>query len=300
MPKKTFLNAPEKVFTMTLADGRRLAYAEYGDPAGTPVLFFHGWGDSRLTRHPDDRLTADLGVRLIAIDRPGIGGSDFKPGRTLLDWPEDVRQLMDALGLGTAAILAHSGGCPYALACAARLPERFSRVGIVSGLAPLDRPGGTDGLALWMRLGSHLFRRWPWTARAVFPPLPLWAYARLERFIAVFYERLSMPPGDRGVMALPGVREMFMRAGGENMRQGTQGTAQDLYLVFGRPWGFQPAECKLPLVLWYGDADHTAPASMGRYLASQVKGSRLMIYPGEGHLMFIARWADILAVLANP
>ncbi len=294
------LSETEQINNVILADGRRLAYAEYGDPAGSPVLFFHGWGDSRLTRHPDDRLTGRLGVRLIAIDRPGIGRSDFKPGRSLLDWPDDVGQLMDALGFSTAAILAHSGGGPHALACAVRQPDRFSRVGIVSGLGPLDRPGGTDGLPLWMRLGYRVFRRWSWTVRVVFPPLPNRAYARLERFIAFFYERLSMPPGDRSVMAAPGVREMFMRAGGENMRQGTQGTAHDLYLVFGRPWGFQPAECKLPLVFWVGDADHTAPASMGRYLASQVIGSRLIMFPGEGHLMFIARWAEILTFLINP
>src|SRR5947209_5723448 len=104
--------------TLTLRDGRHLAYAEYGDPQGSPVVFLHGWGDSRLTRHPDDRGTAALGVRLLTVDRPGVGWSDFQRGRTLLDWPDDLAQLAGHLGVPRFAILGHSGGGPFALACA--------------------------------------------------------------------------------------------------------------------------------------------------------------------------------------
>ena len=84
--------------TLTLADGRRLGYAEYGDPAGTPIIFLQGTPSSRLM-HPDETITAQRAVRLIVIDRPGFGLSDFQPGRTLLDWPRDLTEFADKLGI---------------------------------------------------------------------------------------------------------------------------------------------------------------------------------------------------------
>src|SRR5438874_7114623 len=104
------ISAQEQGQTIRLRDGRLLAYAEFGDPSGIPLIFCHGWGDSRLTRHPDDTRTAALGVRLITIDRPVFGRSTFQPRRMLLDWPADVVQLADTLELERFALLGHSGG----------------------------------------------------------------------------------------------------------------------------------------------------------------------------------------------
>ncbi|HWH24552.1 MAG TPA: alpha/beta hydrolase, partial [Candidatus Limnocylindria bacterium] len=95
---------------LRLADGRLLGYAEFGDPAGTPVLFFHGLGTSRLICPPDEGVARGLAVRLIAVDRPGIGLSEPLPGRRLLDWPADVVQLAEQLGLRRFAIVGWSGG----------------------------------------------------------------------------------------------------------------------------------------------------------------------------------------------
>ena len=286
------------VKSIRLHDGRRLAYQDMGDPLGRPVIFCHGWGDSRLMRHPDERLTANLGVRLITIDRPGIGFSDFQIGRTLLDWPDDVRQLADELGLERFALLGHSGGGPHALACALCYPERLSRVGIASGLAPLDHPGGSNGLPLWMQAGYLFFRRYPWTTRLFIPPLPgrflYWVERRVMRALELAY-----PPGDRVVLAQPGVRDMFMTSGGEAVRQGTRGLAHDLGLIVGQPWGFQPRDIRLRVFLWYGDDDDTVPLQMGRYLAGQLNGSRLHEYPGEGHLLFINHWGELLKTLVE-
>src|SRR5438874_9659790 len=106
--------------TFTLADGRRLGYCEVGQTDGTPILYFPGWTDSRLTRHPDDSVVADLGIRLIAIDRPGIGLSDPKPDRTYLSWVDDVSEMIDGLAIERFAVLGRSGGAPYVAACALR------------------------------------------------------------------------------------------------------------------------------------------------------------------------------------
>ena len=143
-----------------LLDGRRLAYAEYGDPQGKPVFFFHGTPGSRLFHHPDASVAASAGARIIAVDRPGFGRSDFKPGRTLLDWPNDVVQLADALDIQRFAVMGYSGGGPYAAVCASSIPERLTAAGLVSSIAPLDTPQITRGMQgighMFFSLDRHL------------------------------------------------------------------------------------------------------------------------------------------------
>lgn len=126
------------VRTITVKDGRELAYAEYGEPNGHPVFFFHGTQSSRLERHRDESIARGRGARIIATDRRGQGLSDFQPGRTLLDWPDDVTRLADSLGLDRFAVMGMSAGGPYALACAHAIPERLSSIKVIAGAAPLD------------------------------------------------------------------------------------------------------------------------------------------------------------------
>ena len=138
--------------TLTLPDGRKLGFAEWGDPEGKPIFHFHGSSSSRL-EHPylEHHL---VGVRLVTIDRPGHGLSSFQPSRQLLDWPRDVDTLADHLGLGTFAVSGWSFGGPYAMACAFSFPERLTAVGLISSFAPYNRPGSTAGMASSVRLAA--------------------------------------------------------------------------------------------------------------------------------------------------
>lgn len=122
---------PHRDATIKLSDGRRLAYAEWGDLDGSPIIFFHGTPHSRLWC-PDELATASEEIRLITVDRPGIGRSDIKQARTFSDWPDDVVSLANALGVPRFAVIGWSGGGPYAAACAALIPTRLTGVGIVS------------------------------------------------------------------------------------------------------------------------------------------------------------------------
>ena len=125
-----------------LHDGRILAYAEYGGPRGLPIVHCHGTPSSRVEGNLifNAAVAAELGVRIIVPDRPGMGRSDFQPGRRIVDWPEDVLQLAEALGLDTFAVLGSSGGSPYAAACGALIPNRVRLVGLLGGVGPADRP----------------------------------------------------------------------------------------------------------------------------------------------------------------
>ncbi|MFV2064675.1 MAG: alpha/beta fold hydrolase, partial [Chloroflexota bacterium] len=135
---------------ITLSDGRALGFDEFGDPGGTPILLFHGFGSSRVVRHPDDEIATELGARVIAVDRPGIGLSERQPNRRLTDWPRDMRELLDVLGIERCAVIAWSGGGPYALACAWRMPQRFGVLGLIACPAPIG--GVAEG-------NSHIWPR---------------------------------------------------------------------------------------------------------------------------------------------
>ena len=132
--------------TVTLKDGRRLGFAEYGSPAGRPVFHFHGSGASRLDRPSSEKLLLQLDIRFISVDRPGHGLSDFQPNRRLLDWPQDIEQLADHLGIQQFYVEGHSAGGPHALACARQLPKRVIAAAAISSVAPMSRPNPYQGM----------------------------------------------------------------------------------------------------------------------------------------------------------
>ncbi len=280
--------------TIQLPDGRALGFAAYGDPHGAPLFFFHGLWASRLTYHPDDQIARSLGVRLITIDRPGIGLSDPKPGRRLIDWPADVAALADALQIPRFAVLGWSGGGAYALACAYRIPERLTAVGLASGGAPL---AGIDPAA-------HITRQWRAVARiARIAPWSIYLFARYQaltfrfqshRFVEQLVERF--PRCDQDVLAQPGMHKMMLETTRELYRQGCRGLYEDL-LVFTRPWGFRLEEIRLPVQIWHGEADNVLSPAFARYLASGLPQCQATLYPNEGHFLLLKRWRDLLQSL---
>src|SRR5438105_4654797 len=183
--------------TVRRPDGHTIGYAEFGAPSGTPIISIHGYADSRITRHPDDALAASLNVRLITLDRPGVGLSDYRPARTVLEWTDDVAALADHLALGKFAVFGWSGGGPHALACAYQFPDRLTAVGVVAGFAPFDRPRATEGMRDDMRKFLPLLRRLPWLSHMVTSSLPL-AYRRdpADPFEKQFGN--GLPDRDRG------------------------------------------------------------------------------------------------------
>ncbi|MDH3675784.1 MAG: alpha/beta hydrolase, partial [Anaerolineae bacterium] len=155
------MNSDQMNQTITLNDGRTLGYAEYGNPAGKVVFHFHGGAGSRLERPADKATLTNLGLRFVSTDRPGHGLSDPQPNRKLLDWPDDISQLADYLGLDKFYVMGWSAGGPHALACAYKLADRVLAGAIVSGLAPPDRPTPYEGLPFTNRILMFAFRQMP-------------------------------------------------------------------------------------------------------------------------------------------
>lgn len=281
--------------SILLPGGRRLAYAEYGDPAGRPLFLFHGVPGSRLFRPPLDELTARNRVRLITVDRPGYGGSDFQAGRRITDWPADVAALADALGFGSFAVCGHSGGGPYVLACAAFLARRLTAAGVISGLAPADSPGLLDGIILQNRLGYTVGRRLPWPLfRAAISFLFRRAGEHPEEFIRSDRKRPANP--DNGMLALPGGLDVCRASTREAFRSGLRGHAWEGYLLV-RPWGFRLERIAMRIDLWHGTADIDAPVAMGRAVAAGLPDCRARFLEGEGHLLLFKYWEEIIQTL---
>ncbi len=240
--------------------------------------------------HPDEGVTRTLGVRLIVADRPGFGLSDPRPGPTLLDWPDDVVVLADALGIGRFGVVGISGGGPYAAACAYKIPARLTAIAIVGGSGPVDLHSTLAGSVRERHIGYIVAQRAPWLLRLII------ALARNPgrdpvRFQAQF--SAGAAEADRAIMARPGMREMFIANYAEAARQGVRAFADEVILV-SKPWDLRLEQITMPVHLWHGEEDHSTPIAMARAMAAAIPNGRATCLPHEGHLFLFDRWGEIL------
>jgi len=277
---------------LRLQDGRRLAYQQYGTADGEPVMFFHGWPGSRLDFAPNDAAATEAGVRVVAVDRPGIGGSDHQPGRTVLDWAKDVAALADSLALERFAVLGFSFGGPYARACAYAFPERVTRAGLVSCLGPIDDPAAKRGMPPPTRYGLAAARLSPLLAR------PMVAFTARQSRGGKMVEQLakSMAPADAEVLKRPEVREGLAASLAESFRQGNGPATWDGVAV-ARGEGFRLENIETEVLIWHGEQDRNDPVEMARAQERRLPHVRAIYYPDDGHLIFFSRMHEILPEL---
>jgi pimeloyl-ACP methyl ester carboxylesterase len=243
-----------------------LTIDDVGDPSGTPVVYLHGGGDSRLSRHPDDSVAASLGVRVLAVDRCG-------PARRLASlraWGEETAA---ALEPDRFAVVGWSAGGPHALALAAVAPERVTRVALVGSMPPPDLMSQVERD---VRLAVRVAR-----------VAPGYVARRLER-----WGRLPVPPtGD------PSTDDAYARGRVESFRHGGLWLARELAYL-GRPWGFDLADVTAPVTLWYGTRDTTCPPAIGEAFRDRLPNADLRLVDDTHQLLF-GRWRDILADVAT-
>jgi len=267
-------------YTIELPGGRVLGVGEYGDPAGQPVFYFHGWPGSRLEAGLIAPTAERLAVRVLALDRPGYGISTSDPLRRIHDWPRDVEAVADALGLDRFGVFGVSGGGPYALACAVALAPRLTRVAVVCGLGPMLESGAATGMSRTRRLISALLRFSP----RLSTPFHYLAMKRLrhreEEMVQELAEDLTGP--DKEILADPAVRRALIATFQEALRPGGHGWARDLRLYF-EPWGFHPHAIPGEIAFFHGEQDQIVPAEMSRRLAATIPHARLHLFPQEGH-----------------
>ncbi|HCE43788.1 MAG TPA: alpha/beta hydrolase [Lentisphaeria bacterium] len=271
---------PEISYTFKLRDGRNLGYAEYGKPDGIPVFYFHGYPGSRLEAGLADKAALHGNFRFIGIDRPGYGLSDPKPGRTLMDWPDDVAELADHLNFGKFHVVGLSGGAPYASACAWKIPSRLISAGIISGLGPVDVPGLKSRLSVFQRFWFSAARNFPFIIKPSARIVGKMVCRHPDKFRSILKERTSEP--DNRALDNPGILGAFTSSFHEGLNRSTEGFHRDL-LVYASPWGFKLEDIRCKVRIWHGEKDFIVHADFGRHYAKCIPGCQAEFFPDEGH-----------------
>lgn len=287
---------------LPLPDGRLLGFDDVGDPAGTPVLFVHGTPDSRRARHPSDEVAAALGVRLVAVDRAGIGLSSPHPTGTVGSFADDAVALADHLGVEAWRPFGWSGGATYALALAARHPGRVARVAVAAGLVPFEAyatPGILDdadgGRHLVAELGAELG-----PAGLAEMAAPMLAPCPCDEALAREHLTESADPARiADLAAVPGALDALVHGVVDAVAQGLDGLVRDLELQVEPP-DVEWSAAMAPADLWYGSRDHTAPVAFGQWWAAALPDAQLTVLADTGHLLALSHWSAILEHLIRP
>jgi pimeloyl-ACP methyl ester carboxylesterase len=286
----------------TLADGRVLGFAEYGDPEGTPLFFFHGYPSSRLEAGPADKMARRLGVRVIALDRPGFGLSSPQPDRRIIDWPADVQEFAKAKSLPRFSILGGSGGGPFALACAHVLPHSvLTGVGLFASAPPWV--AGPQHMPLGRRATRLAANYWPaglrvvlnatvgalkWltTTKPVSRRIDGWLEEQDRKEENSAVENSDNPPKEISVKRPTAERrdELLHLLIGEPFAQGAEAAVHEAKLLSSDDWGFRFEDVHYdPVRIWHGAEDKNAPIVMIRYLADRLPHGTLRVFDGDTH-----------------
>ena len=276
------------------AAGRRIGVAEYGDPDGWPVFYFHGTPASRLGFERFDSVIRDAGVRMLGLDRGGIGLSDPLPRRRLIDYPSEVTAVADALGIDRFSAWGWSGGGPYALVCAYGLDDRLHAVGSAAGAGPVASKADAARYETTDRQLLGLARTAPWAGRAVIAALFALARRRPDLAAGTFTKQLSAP--DTAVAEQLGSPDELMAFFVEAGRQGSAGVIED-YRVWGSDWGFALEDITRAVHIWQGDADQMVPPDVAQSMIDRLKEPIVHRWPGEGHLGVYSHLGEILTTL---
>jgi pimeloyl-ACP methyl ester carboxylesterase len=277
---------------------RRLSFAEYGAPRGPAVVWMHGTPGARRQIPLEARAYAEQrGLRIIGIDRPGIGSSTPHLYPDIADWTADLSILLDALAVDTLRLVGLSGGGPYVLAAGAAMPDRVHGIGVLGGVAPTRGVDAVEGGPI--QLAVHLA---PLLAATRVPlGVALTQTIRLIRPLAgraLDLYAAVQPPGDKNLLSRPEFKAMFVDDLLNGSRFQTSAPLSDL-ILFTRHWGFTAADVSVPVRWWHGDEDHIVPFRHGRHLVDRLPDATLTVVDGESHLGGLGIAEEVLGTLMD-
>lgn len=291
------VGSPSRV--VTVASGKRFGVVEYGDPAGVPILALHGAPACRLMFDVADQAARNLGLRLLAFDRPGYGLSPRDYGATLASRTEVFAELIDALGLDRFGVIGISGGGPYAVALAAHLGTRVLALGLISPMGPIADvaaqsttdhvPISTAHRAFFLDLPHH-----PWLLRAN-AEVAMWSFRMAPRFFSHSFAHV-LAESDRRIVARPEVERSIIAMTLEATRHGIGGGIADLE-IYGEPWNVDYARITAPAHLWQGTADVIVPPAVSLRLGRMIPTCEVTRIEGAGHFWIYEEIAPTLAVV---
>src|SRR5436190_14867146 len=286
---------PEVMF-VPLPEARQLAFAEYGDPAGQPVIFCHGWPSSCTMAELTDVAARELGVRIISPDRPGICGSGPPTERTLLDWPPVLERLVDYLGLTDFRMLGISGGGPYTFAGAWAMPSRVIAAAVVSSAPPIAELTNQSGLLPLYRWMLALYQWRPQLLRTFFRATRPFVSMKASVHVARKMLRMLQPCDAEALRDAAAFNACF-----ESQRRAWKDSALGVMFdaqIYAEPWGFKLEEIQVPVRLWHGKKDRSFSYKLTEEMARRLPNCTTRIVENAGHYSLpIRHMGEILADL---
>ena len=284
---------------IAVGSDRQIGFAEFDDPQGRAIFWLHGTPGARRQIPVEARLYAEANqIRLVGVDRPGIGASTPHEYHRVIDFADDLRTIADTLGIDKMAVIGLSGGGPYTLGCAAAMPERIIAVGVLGGVAPTR---GTDAIGgglmgnvglpaapVLERVGAPLSRVATGLIRLIKP---------VAEPVLYLYASIS-PEGDRRLLERPEFKAMFLDDLLNGSRKQLAAPFADV-VVFARDWGFRLDEVKVPVRWWHGDRDHIVPYAHGEHVVAMLPDAELYSLPGESHLGGLGEAEAIMATMSE-
>jgi pimeloyl-ACP methyl ester carboxylesterase len=292
------LDRPRLEGSVAVRGGRRLSFAEFGRPRGAAVVWMHGTPGARRQIPVEARTFAlEHDLRIIGVDRPGIGTSTPHLYDDVLDWTGDLVELCDVLDIDTLRVIGLSGGGPYALAAGAALPDRVHGVGVLGGVAPTQ---GADAIK------GGLVSLAPYAAPLLaLGRVPMgFGLAQAIRLVRPVAGRINdtnaavQPRGDKELLARPEFRAMFL----DDILNGARfhfGAVLSDVILFTRHWGFEAADVQVPVHWWHGDSDHIIPHAHGVHVARRLPNARFTTVAGESHLGGLGVATEVLSQLMD-
>jgi pimeloyl-ACP methyl ester carboxylesterase len=280
---------------LTLKDGRKVAYETYGVKNGKVFFYLHGWPASRLSGDTIDMAAKKLNITVISPDRPGYGQSTYSENRKLIDYADDISQIANILSINKFSIIGVSGGGPYAVSCAYKIPEKLDNVIVSSGLGPLHQIAKSKSAPFVYKIIFRTFFIWKITTY-------IWIhlYKYLSKSFPTVLIKISLigkPDYDKKILLDPLVGEKFIKKTNEAFRQGVEGAWKDFNIYFS-DWGFSLMDVKKKVILYHAQGDKNAPVWMGRFYKNNLPNRKYFeVSKEKGHYLLQKYASEILQQL---
>ncbi|MHA2007882.1 MAG: alpha/beta hydrolase [Promethearchaeota archaeon] len=271
-----------------LKDGRKLGYAEYGNTDGKPIIYFHGHRSSRLEPKIYNITEVENDIHLIAVDRPGFGLSDYFQNHSFLHWSDDITEFADKLKIDKFSVLGGSGGAPFALACAYKIPKRLNSCGIISGLGPITY--GIESMAKNNRMELNLAQNHPKLLKMLFKLQMRFSKKllgkNLEDTVKLFQKKgKNLPEPDKRFFEDKEKLSLYIPLMTEPFRQGIRGVFHEAKLL-SESWDFNLNDISpdVKVFLWHGELDTSVPKEMAKSVCREIPNCKGKFYKDEAHL----------------
>ena len=279
---------------ITLPDNRKLGFAEYGDQTGFPIIYCHGSQSSRLEMHYDLSFALERELRIITVDRPGHGISDFNPIGTILSFAQDLKELTEQLNLPRYSIVGMSAGAPFALGYSFLFPEKIYKTAVISGFAPLTS-GSKTVLSKEVKTMLSLAKSLPFLLRFLLKVQAKQLTTKPKKALTNFLKIMSEP--DQIVLKNPEVMTVIETMFKEAFREGSKGVAHEISTILVQEWGFDLNKIKGTVKFWQGKKDNNVPYQWAEMMSKEIPNSELKLIENEGHLIIFEHAEEIFGEL---